>query len=119
MSLKCEIAIVTAIDRLGDFACACATVGYAFIASDGSLIIPENTPVKRIYDLLNLMVGAMRASNQTADLRYRGKSFRITLDMVTEGMNLLLPCFYDTPYVEPSDGDVLKHSIGHVKVILL
>ena len=92
---------------------------YSYLAVGEGLIIPASTPSKTIFEFVGGMFVALKQSNHSFHFTDRGNRYTLSLDLLIEFLNEVLPCVFDGQQVSQVDGDFLKHTISHTRVMLL
>lgn len=104
---------------MGHLLCWAIDVAYGFLASDGTVILPESTTTSAVIEVGRRMLAAVSVLNHKFVMEDRGETYEVNHDMLLEFLNDLLPCVFYTEKVTQVDGDYLKHAIGHALILLL
>lgn len=104
---------------LSRLACVAIHMGFGFLASDGTIILPEKTRSSEVVQLIQYYWPALEKSGYRLTVKDGNSSHTISNELLEEFAYKGLSCYLDTEYVEEPDGDYYKHGIHHLRFMLL
>lgn len=111
-----DFAGIMPLTRLG---CVAIHMGFGFLASDGTIIIPDSTKSSEVIDLVNYYWPALEKSGYKIRLKSDNATYTVSNQAIWELVEEGIHCFLSAEYVEETDGDYYKHAINHVRFMLL
>lgn len=99
--------------------CYAANFGYAMFSGDGTLFIEREVKSSNFFALGQAIYRALKGSKPHFTVKHRGKELLISLDLIHNFTQAVMECVFNTEWISPVDGDVLKHAISHPKTMVL
>lgn len=93
-------------------------MAYALLANDGGLIVPPNTTTQSLFKVAGAFLNLM-TRDRNFTVRNRDEVYSLPYRKVGEFVAHILRCAFPDTLLSQIDGDVVKHTVSHYKVILL
>lgn len=89
------------------------------MANDGGLIVSPDTKSKTLIDTARVLFRAMDRIGRNFTVKNRKEVYSVPYTFIGDFIIYILACIFPDESISQIDGDVVKHTAAHYKILLL